>query len=297
MSSANKTLKTSDITVFPYRANKNYVIASSSFFSSSINIFTGVNVIPSTTGSVPQSALYYRSVRQLYYSHYTPSLAPTIPLSEQDYDQLQEDQIGSKKTNNVLVYNNYLQSTAASGSSELDFRGHFPTASNAQVTILSIPTLLYGESIKPGSFAISSSVRTLSDDANGNIIISGSTTHVGNILYAHGIIVVTNPSYLTIFPAGSPQDTLYFTSTYTIYENQVRCHASENEFNITQNPSATSGSTGVLNNNITGSSFQPYVTTIGLYNAANELLATGKLGQPFPMPTNTDVTFVVKWDS
>lgn len=54
---------------------------------------------------------------------------------------------------------------------------------------------------------------------------------------------------------------------------------------------------GILKDNVTGSYFTPYVTTIGLYNAANELLVVGKLGQPFPVPKNTDVTFVVRWDS
>jgi len=90
---------------------------------------------------------------------------------------------------------------------------------------------------------------------------------------------------------------LSFTSETTIYQNQARCHVNENEFNMTLNPSALSGSNGVLQNNVTGSDFHPYVTAVGLYSAANELLVIGKLAQPFPMPSNTDVTFVVKWDS
>jgi ELWxxDGT repeat protein len=47
----------------------------------------------------------------------------------------------------------------------------------------------------------------------------------------------------------------------------------------------------------TGSYFQPYVTTIGLYNDANELVAVGKLAQPVPKSRYTDMTFVVKFDS
>lgn len=90
---------------------------------------------------------------------------------------------------------------------------------------------------------------------------------------------------------------LSFKSEVTLYEVQTRCHVNENEFNLTQNPSATSGSFGSLYNYVTGSDFNPYITTVGLYNSANELLAVGKLAQPFRMPSNTDVTFIVKYDS
>jgi hypothetical protein len=91
--------------------------------------------------------------------------------------------------------------------------------------------------------------------------------------------------------------TLSFKSELTLYENQIRCHVSENEFNLTQNPSAVTGSSGSLYDYVTGSDFDPYTTTVGLYNASSELLAVGKLAQPFRMPSNTDVTFIVKYDS
>lgn len=54
---------------------------------------------------------------------------------------------------------------------------------------------------------------------------------------------------------------------------------------------------GTLIDNITGSDFRPYATTVGLYNAANELLVVGKLATPYPIPSNTDMTFVIRWDS
>jgi hypothetical protein len=72
---------------------------------------------------------------------------------------------------------------------------------------------------------------------------------------------------------------------------------SENEFNLTQNPTSVSGSKGEYYYYITGSDFNPYVTTVGLYNPSDELLAVGKLAQPFRMPSNTDVTFILKYDS
>ena len=112
------------------------------------------------------------------------------------------------------------------------------------------------------------------------------------------------------------------TSETTIYQNEVKCRVLENDFNFSQNPSVFKASTlysgsqafpfyapvsgssingqivdGTLADNVTGSSFHPYATTIGLYNENNELLVVGKLATPYPIPSNTDITFIVKWDS
>ncbi len=66
----------------------------------------------------------------------------------------------------------------------------------------------------------------------------------------------------------------------------------DNEYNFTLNPTSTSGSTSItssigtfftpgqfLNNNVTGSYFTPYITTVGLYDEYQNLLAVGKLSQ------------------
>ena len=61
-------------------------------------------------------------------------------------------------------------------------------------------------------------------------------------------------------------------------------------------PFSKNVSNGVVKNNLTGSSFQPYITTVGLYNDTNELIAVGKMGQPIPKSANTEMTIVVKID-
>jgi len=48
---------------------------------------------------------------------------------------------------------------------------------------------------------------------------------------------------------------------------------------------------------LTGSYFSPYVTTIGLYNEAYQLVAVGKLSQPIPISLYVDTTFVVNIDT
>lgn len=116
--------------------------------------------------------------------------------------------------------------------------------------------------------------------------------------------------------------TLTLTAETTIYQNEVKCRVSENDFNYSQNPTVfarkqfITGSAalpfyqpqggsasfaeivdGTLIDAITGSSFRPYTTTVGLYNENNQLLVVGKLATPYPIPPNTDMTFIVRWDS
>ena len=94
------------------------------------------------------------------------------------------------------------------------------------------------------------------------------------------------------------QYTLTFTSEYTAYQNEVRCTINENDFNYTLNPSANkAGTTGSYIDAVTGSDFHPYFTTVGLYNDSDELLVVGKLSRAYPVPPNTDMTIVVRWDS
>ena len=47
----------------------------------------------------------------------------------------------------------------------------------------------------------------------------------------------------------------------------------------------------------TGSIFSPYVTQIGLYNEANQLVVVGKLSNALPISLYTDTTFVINFDT
>jgi hypothetical protein len=116
---------------------------------------------------------------------------------------------------------------------------------------------------------------------------------------------------------GSIPYNLGLTAETTIYVNEVKCRVLENDFNYSQNPTVFkyitritgsaalpfySSSVGIITDgtiidNLTGSAFNPYVTTVGLYNELNDLLVVGKLATPYPIPENTDITFIVRWDS
>jgi hypothetical protein len=93
---------------------------------------------------------------------------------------------------------------------------------------------------------------------------------------------------------------LSFTNEHTVYENYITAHVNENEFNTTYNPSlrvTSSDAYSQIQNFATGSDFQPYATTLGLYNDNNELLMVAKFGQPVPISLETDMTFLIRYDS
>jgi hypothetical protein len=93
---------------------------------------------------------------------------------------------------------------------------------------------------------------------------------------------------------------LSFTNEHTVYENYITAHVNENEFNTTYNPSlrvTSSDAYSQIQNFATGSDFQPYATTLGLYNDNDELLMVAKFGQPVPISLETDMTFLIRYDS
>jgi hypothetical protein len=120
--------------------------------------------------------------------------------------------------------------------------------------------------------------------------------NVGNIIYPHGMAVLTNQSLPLSDITTLANVTCSFSSSFTIYETQYKATISPSEFNFTQNPSALSGSNGYIYNYLTSSYFDPYVTTVGLYDEAQNLLAVGKLSQPLPTSRTTDTTIFINID-
>jgi hypothetical protein len=93
---------------------------------------------------------------------------------------------------------------------------------------------------------------------------------------------------------------LSFTNEHTVYENYITAHVKENEYNLTYNPSLRTTSSDAysqINDFATGSNFQPYASTLGLYNDDNDLLMVAKFGQPVPISIETDMTFLIRYDT
>jgi hypothetical protein len=87
-----------------------------------------------------------------------------------------------------------------------------------------------------------------------------------------------------------------FNNEYIIYETEIRCVIGENEFNFSQNPTLISGSNGDIYEFALLPEFTPYVTTVGLYNDNNELLAVAKLSKPLPLSSKTDTVINIRID-
>ena len=85
-----------------------------------------------------------------------------------------------------------------------------------------------------------------------------------------------------------------FKNEHTIYEKIVKCTIKNTEYNCSYNPSLQQN--GELIPFASSSSFNPYMTGIGLYDDANNLLAVAKFGQPIPLSGKTDFNVLVKFD-
>jgi hypothetical protein len=320
---AFKSLTSQDVIVVPFVVNKSFsFVGSASLLEPNVFIerLIGKNITGSfeistelTTGTIASngySSSYYQrdvynSIKQLYYSNELPNPEGIRIV----YDYQGNIVENNTNTNVHSRFDNYLNTTL-SGSRV------FPTSSNTQIGIISIPSQLYGDYVNPGSFYFRwkrtpSIYTTLIDDRNGYLIVSGTNFPVGTISYQHGLASITTTSLISNTFTGSADVTCSFQSSRLIYETQYKCTIRENEFNYSLNPSVISSSgnfTNPLNsscsidtrgqvyNFVTGSTFAPYVTTVGLYNENQELLAVAKLSQPLPTSRTTDTSILINID-
>ena len=291
--SAFKKLRSADSFYTVHNANKSYTVNSSSFSTYGITVSNALEY----TGSIyPANAAYteslnYRSIKHLYYNNFNVSSSIL--------------QTGS--------YEHYLETSLFSGSRIL----------NTSSSIFSFPKSIVGSYINPTSFEISAVFgttendrRKLIDSGEGYLTFSGSSapdlpssitgsTSVGDINYRHGTVIITNEDLVTWLSVSSSY-TASWNSTYPVFTTNNHCKVRSSDFLFTQNPSACqseptlsgslSYSGGLPKDNVTGSEFAPYVSTVGLYNDAHELIAVAKLGQPIPKSKTNDMTFVVKFD-
>lgn len=167
---SKNTLDRSDISTFPIKLKYSSSYASSSAISYGITLNRGINGSYNSNG---KDFLVYKLAKQLYYNSY----------------------LTGSVNNTASAWNDNLQSTAAEGTFDDDFR-YFPSAQNSIISVMAIPRTVFGENISRKSFRLSGATYNLLDDGNGNIIdTNNNSVHVGNILYSQGIIIITNADY------------------------------------------------------------------------------------------------------
>jgi hypothetical protein len=329
---AFKQFSTKDVTVNPFLANKKFDFSGDTILTSdvSIDIFQGINPVGDTgtrfstpTGliSTQNTTGIYYSIRQLYYSNYLTSslgdinttasvLSGVTPGDDTYFGQVQGPR-----------YDNYLQSSLTQSR-------YFPTGSgnvDGDISVVSIPQKLFGENIVPYTFEMSYTTSAnigykVIDDGEGNLILNSITPTiptgeavndvVGQVFYSHGMAIFTTSSLTqmaTEIKASVSQLAdfdITFSSSISIIEHQYKCMISENEFGYSLNPSLISSSLGISQSNnqtyydfATGSVFDPYITTVGLYNEAIDLIAVGKLSYPVPVSKFCDTTILINFDT
>ena len=204
MRAAKNTIYASDVTTLPIKVKYTASYYYDTITNNGINVIKGINNPVYTYAKPDNATLVYRFARQMYYSNF---LTGSFPVSSSQYD-------------------NFMQSTAASGTLEANIR-YFPTGNLDEVIVIAIPRTSFGEKISPTTFRlVNSGSFSLYDDGNGNIRDYGTgslsryidylyhtapdeyynalltfenTTLVGNIFYSHGIVVITNQDYQSIF--------------------------------------------------------------------------------------------------
>ena len=186
---------------------------------------------------------------------------------------------------------------------------YHPTES---VFVVSVTQDIFGEEIKPGTFTVKIGASSSIDDMDGNLIVSQSGVgyQIGKIFYDKGIAIIKPTS--SISGGGLTKDGIcivsgtnvqvQFTSSVILYEHSVKVKLNPTDFLYSvNNPSVSkgmfTGSTATPLQLMSSQSLYPYITTIGLYNQDNELMAVAKISNPIQRTDYTNQTFVVKFDT
>lgn len=280
---AFKSINASDVITLPYIANKQWYFDNNNINQNEIYVYEGIKLTSSFDPDIDPisgneySRLIYNTINHYFYHNY------------EDYRFNTQSLQSSLNYQNISLYrpsSSYYEYGNLGG----DLIKNLPTQSNSTIQVLSIPKNIIGSSIRKSSFYFSSSI-SFNDDSYGNLYYNSSS--IGNIFYEYGIIVITHQNYQNIF------DSTYrfsFKNEHIIYEKTIKCTILDREFGHSYNPTLQSGSAGTLVALATSSYFSPYITTVGLYDDYNNLLAVAKLGQPLPTTSEIDYNIIIKLD-
>ena len=335
---AFKQFNSEDIIISPLEVNKSFTfISEDTLTGSNVGIvrylgkkdnFLTNRELTGTSSSLGDYREYqvtiYNSIKQLYYTNYlSGSNGDTSNVTALDFNT--DGTITPSTTSSQTYqpsYYNYNQTN-------LTPYKYFPTGSGETIGVLSIPKNLFGDYIQPHSLEITTISGSYKDDGEGRLKRINPTlnneTFVGNVIYQHGIIILTggsrneyigetepygegeygnavyggrtvNSNDILNFVTGS-NITCSFSSSFGLYETQYKCTIGESEFNFTLNPSIISSSkNGSIYDFATEPYFDPYITTIGMYDNNYNLLAVGKLAKSLPTSRTTDTTVLINID-
>lgn len=105
-----------------------------------------------------------------------------------------------------------------------------------------------------------------------------------------------NKAFFEVLEGGSQGGGWTLNSEETISSNYLFIRARNNEFNFSENPSYVSGSTGAVLFDSFIDNPKTYITTIGLYNDNNDLLAVSRLSRPLRKDSTHEALIRIKLD-
>jgi hypothetical protein len=274
---------------------------------------------------IPKSDVIVRPVK--VYKEFSLTEEDIVPVFGKNITGSLFDEDTDEQSNGIykrLLYRSikeqfYRNSATASILTEVGRRRSYASTDERnledEIGVIAIPQQKYGEGVKVGSVRLVDGSSEYTDDTYSNLV-SGSNVY-GNIFYDRGLVVLTKD----VVSGSTLSDfRLDYRSTNTIYENEIFLSVLENEFNVSQNPTAVDDGryikfntfTSSFDTNIhggfadydasssidpTGSYLAPYITTIGLYDGDNQMVAVVKLPRPIKSLPDYPVNFIVRFDT
>ena len=268
----------------------------------------GIKSIKVVSGSSLYSGSYWNSLNVLFYTSGSDVYDEKIKYAKPSSNLSIDSRFGTQFLNK--------------------FHG-YPSSS-----IITIPQQYYGEKIKEGSFEFTDLNNTdndgnnpiIKDDGFGNLYstnahhsqstsaASSSDNYVGNIFYDKGLAIITETGSWSGSIKYSDLATnfnLKFDSQHSIVTHEYNVTLLPVEYNHSTNytlRAPLTSSIGKLNNltlstqhlarEFTGSAFQPYITTINLYQEGNydEPVIQATLPKPIRKSDKINTRFKIKLD-
>jgi len=272
---------------------------------------------PNVPFSVYKSVHDYRLTTYPSYASHTYTYISGSTSNSGDVQVLTGIQYTGSKTNRLFPVAEYelFDSVVQTFYSDIPYalygitsQSYYPTRS---LYVLSVTQDVYGTEIVPSTVKLVINNTSSFDDGVGNMYVSqsGTASNIGSIFYDQGVIVLqaTSSNATTINSNGiaivsSSQLQLNFTSSVYLIEHYISAKIEPNEFTLSAyNPQVMkapyTGSTVPVIESMLSQSIKPYITTIGLYNDQNDLVAVAKVSNPVKRTFDTTQTFVIKFDT
>jgi len=303
--SAYKKINRQDTFLTKYRANKEYQVSGSQLESYGLVY----EVIPQFTGStyyldlqdeseLGYKPLVYKSLEQLYYRSFNEDEAFITSNSYEHYLSTSLLESNTRKLEQDLIYlsipRKHVGVEIWPGSFRINLNTDTPELQTLYIDQGYIADLYFLDLISDLYF----SVGDIIDTKEGSLLFkhpTGEVLRVGDILYSHGIVIITYKP-LVDYLKTVQLNYVSWKSTVEVLTQNIHIKIKDSEYLHTLNPSAIDRD-GNLQTNLQVGSFTPYITTIGLYNNAQELIATAKVPYPVPKSAETEMSIIIQLDN